>query len=49
MWAAIDPDTEQILHVAITQGRGGVEALAFLKGVIARCDNKPVVHIDRGV
>jgi putative transposase len=49
LWAAIDPDTQQVVHVTVTGGRGGVEALAFLRGVLARCDNKPVVHVDRGV
>lgn len=49
LWAAIDPDTRQIVHVAVTQGRSSVEALGFLKGVLARCDNRPVIHVDRGV
>ncbi len=49
LWAAIDPDTQQIVHVAVTEGRGGVEALGFIRGVLARCDTRPVIHVDRGV
>lgn len=49
LWAAIDPDTQQLVHVAVTEGRSGVEALGFLKGVLARCDAQPRIHVDRGV
>jgi len=49
LWAAIDPDTQQVVHVAVSEGRGGVEAMGFLKGVLARCDNQPTIHVDRGV
>jgi transposase-like protein len=48
LWAAIDPDTLQLVPVTITDGRGGVEALGFINGALARCDNQPVVHVDRG-
>ena len=33
----------------MTTGRSGVEALAFLTGVLARCDNQPAIHVDRGM
>lgn len=49
LWAAIDPDTHQIVHVTVTEGRGGIEALGFINGVLARCDNEPAIHVDRGV
>jgi len=48
LWAAIDPDTQQLVHVTVTTGRSGVDALAFVKGVLARCDNQPAIHVDRG-
>jgi len=49
LWAAMDPDTQQLVHIAVSQGRSGVEALAFVKGVLARCDARPAIHVDRGV
>jgi transposase-like protein len=49
LWAAIDPDTQQLVYVTVTTGRSGVEALAFVKRVLARCDNRPTIHVDRGV
>jgi transposase-like protein len=49
LWAAVDPDTQQLVHIAVSQGRSGVEALAFVKGVLARCDARPAIHVDRGV
>lgn len=49
LWAAIDPDTQQLVHVAVTEGRSGIEALGVLKGVLARCDARPRIHVDRGV
>ena len=49
LWAAVDPDTEQLVHVAVSEGRSSVEALGFVKGVLARCDNRPTIHVDRGV
>ena len=49
LWAAVDPDTQQLVHVTVTTGRSRVEALAFVKGALARCDNQPAVHVDRGV
>jgi putative transposase len=49
LWAAVDPDTQQLVHVAVSQGRSSVEAMGFVKGVVALCDNRPVIHVDRGV
>jgi transposase-like protein len=49
LWAAVDPDTGEVAHVAVTESRGGVEALGFLRGVLARCRNEPRIHVDRGV
>lgn len=40
--AAIDPDIEQLVHVEASPGRSSVEAMGFVKGVSARCDNRPV-------
>jgi transposase-like protein len=49
LWAAIDPATGEVVHVAVAEGRGGVEARGFLQGVLRRCRNRPRVHVDRGV
>lgn len=48
LWVAIDVDTSQVVHVAITDGRTPIDALAFLKRTLARCTNRPVFHVDRG-
>lgn len=48
LWAAVDPATGEVAHVAVTESRGGIEALGFLRGVLARCGNRPFFHVDRG-
>jgi len=48
LWVAVDADRRKIIHVALTQGRGGIECLGFLRGVLKRCTNIPFFHVDRG-
>lgn len=49
LWVAANPRTSEVVHVALTQGRGGVEAIGFIRGVLKRCENTPFFHVDRGV
>jgi transposase-like protein len=48
LWAAIDVDTNEILAVYASRGRGIPNAIKFLKMVLRSCDGKPIVVIDRG-
>lgn len=49
LWVAVNPKTGEIVHVALTQGRGGVEAIGFTRGVLKRCSNVPFFLVDGGV
>lgn len=49
LWIAIDVDTSQLVHVALTDERTPLDALGFLRGVLQQCGNDPVIHVDRGV
>jgi transposase-like protein len=48
LWAAIDMDTNEILAVYASRGRGLPNAIKFLKMVLRSCDGKPIVVVDRG-
>jgi transposase-like protein len=48
LWAAIDVDTNEILAIYASRGRGLPNAIKFLKMVLRSCDGKPIVVIDRG-
>jgi transposase-like protein len=48
LWAAIDVDTNEILAVYASRGRGIPNAIKFLKMVLRSCDGKPIVVVDRG-
>jgi transposase-like protein len=48
LWAAIDVDTNEILAVYASRGRGIPCAVKFLKMVLRSCDGKPIVVVDRG-
>jgi transposase-like protein len=48
LWAAIDVDTDEILAVYASRGRGIPNAIKFLKMVLRSCDGKPIVVVDRG-
>jgi putative transposase len=48
LWAAIDVDTNEILAVYASRGRGIPNAIKFLKMVLRSCDGKSIVVVDRG-
>ena len=48
LWAAIDVDTNKILALYASRGRGIPNAIKFLKMVLRSCDGKPIVVVDRG-
>ena len=48
VWAAVDCDTLEVLHVDVSPGRSSLDALLFLKEVLKRCRGRPLVRADRG-
>jgi transposase-like protein len=48
LWAAIDVDTNEILAVYASRGRGIPSAVKFLRKVLDSCEGKPVIAVDRG-
>jgi transposase-like protein len=48
VWAAIDVETFEVVHVEVSPGRSDLDAFLFLKTVLARCRGEPVVLADRG-
>jgi transposase-like protein len=48
LWAAIDVDTNEILAVYASRGRGIPSAVKFLRKVLDSCEGKPVIIVDRG-
>ncbi|WP_373675562.1 DDE-type integrase/transposase/recombinase [Halopenitus sp. H-Gu1] len=48
VWAAIDVDTFDIIHIEDSPGRSDLDALLFIKQVLKRCRGDPVVLVDRG-
>jgi transposase-like protein len=48
LWAAIDMDTNEILAVYASRGRGIPSAIEFLRKVLDSCEGKPVIVVDRG-
>jgi len=48
VWAAVDCDTLEVLHVDISPGRSSLDALLFLREVLNRCRGRPLVRADRG-
>jgi putative transposase len=47
-WAAIDVDTNEILTVCASRGRGILSAIKFLKKALDSCEGKPTIVVDRG-
>jgi len=47
LWAAIDVDTNEILAVYASRGRGIPSAIEFLRKVLDSCEGKPVIRIER--
>jgi transposase-like protein len=48
LWAAIDVDTNEILALYASKGRGIPSAIEFLRKVLDSCEGKPVIVVDRG-
>jgi putative transposase len=48
LWAAIDVDTDEVLAVYASRGRGIPCAIKFLRKVLDSCVGKPVIVVDRG-
>jgi putative transposase len=48
LWAAIDVDTNEILALYASRGRGIPSAIEFLRKVLDSCEGKPVIVVDRG-
>jgi transposase-like protein len=49
LWAAVNPATHEVVHVALTQGRSMLEARPFLRATLRRMDGEPRrVHVDGG-
>jgi putative transposase len=48
LWAAIDVDTNEVLAVYASRGRGIPSAIKFLRKVLDSCEGKPFIVVDRG-
>jgi len=48
VWAAVDADTFEVVHIEGSPGRSDLDALLFLKTVLKRRRGQPVVVVDRG-
>jgi transposase-like protein len=48
LWAAIDVDTDEVLAIYASRGRGIPSAIKFLRKVLDSCVGKPVIVVDRG-
>ena len=48
VWAAVDCETLEVLHVDISPGRLSLDALLVLKDVLKHCRGPPLVRADRG-
>lgn len=46
LWVAVNPRTEEVVYATFTQGRSGVEALGFVRGVLRFCTNVPLFVVD---
>jgi transposase-like protein len=48
VWSAVDVDSGEILAIYALRGRNILIALKFLRMVLDRCINKPLIIVDRG-
>ncbi len=48
LWVAVDVDRPEVLASWVTPARSSFEALQFLRAVVRRCTNRPLVLVDRG-
>jgi putative transposase len=48
VWSAVDVDSGEILAIYASWNRNMLIAMRFLRMVLGRCINKPLVIVDRG-
>jgi len=48
VWSAVDVDSGEILAIYASWSRSMLIALKFLRMVLGRCINKPLIVVDRG-
>jgi transposase-like protein len=48
VWSAVDVDSGEILAIYASRSRNMLIALKFLRMVLGRCINKPLIVVDRG-
>jgi transposase-like protein len=48
VWSAVDVDSGEILAIYASRSRNMLIAMKFLRIVLARCLNKPLIIVDRG-
>jgi putative transposase len=48
VWSAVDVDSGEILAIYASRSRNMLIALKFLRMVMGRCLNKPLIIVDRG-
>ena len=48
VWSAVDVDSGEILAIYASRSRNMLIALKFLRIVMGRCINKPLIVVDRG-
>jgi putative transposase len=48
LWAAVDVDTNEVLAVYASRGRGIPSVIEFLRKVLDSCEGKPLIVVDRG-
>ena len=48
VWAAVDVDTFEVLHVEVSPGRSSLDTLLFLNEVLTHCRGRPLILADRG-
>jgi putative transposase len=48
IWSAVDVDSGKILAIYASWSRNILIAMKFLRMVLSRCVNKPLIVVDRG-
>ena len=48
VWSSVDVDSGEILAIYASRGRNMLIALKYLRMVLDRCINKPLIVVDRG-
>ena len=48
VWSAVDVDSGEILAVYASRSRNMLIAIKFMRMVLDRCLNKPLIIVDRG-